>query len=109
MNKFRRLGLIDYNGKLTVRTEMLTDVVLHDRQHSLPVVTSSHTAPVEIPTNVVLCRWARHRAIAWAASLGILYRRRFLVAAVAAGSSRENLAAFQGRCVQFYTVFDQAD
>ena len=30
MNKFRTLGLIDYNGELTVRTEMLTDVVLHD-------------------------------------------------------------------------------
>jgi CRP/FNR family cyclic AMP-dependent transcriptional regulator len=30
MNKFRKLGLIDYNGKLTVRTELLTDVVLHD-------------------------------------------------------------------------------
>ena len=30
MNKFRAMGLIDYNGELTVRTEMLTDVVLHD-------------------------------------------------------------------------------
>jgi CRP/FNR family cyclic AMP-dependent transcriptional regulator len=30
MNKFRKMGLIDYNGKLTVRTELLTDVVLHD-------------------------------------------------------------------------------
>jgi CRP/FNR family transcriptional regulator, cyclic AMP receptor protein len=30
MNKFRRMGLIDYNGTLTVRTEMLTDLVLHD-------------------------------------------------------------------------------
>ena len=30
MNKFRTLGLIDYNGELTVRTELLTDVVLHD-------------------------------------------------------------------------------
>jgi CRP/FNR family cyclic AMP-dependent transcriptional regulator len=30
MNKFRKLGLIDYNGKLTVRTEMLSDLVLHD-------------------------------------------------------------------------------
>jgi CRP/FNR family transcriptional regulator, cyclic AMP receptor protein len=30
MNKFRRMGLIDYNGKLTVRTEMLTDLILHD-------------------------------------------------------------------------------
>ena len=30
MNKFRKLGLIDYNGGLTVRTELLTDVVLHD-------------------------------------------------------------------------------
>jgi CRP-like cAMP-binding protein len=30
MNKFRKLGLIDYNGELTVRTAMLTDLVLHD-------------------------------------------------------------------------------
>lgn len=30
MNKFRSMGLIDYNGELTVRTELLTDVVLHD-------------------------------------------------------------------------------
>jgi hypothetical protein len=30
MNKFRRLGLIEYNGELTVKTELLTDVVLHD-------------------------------------------------------------------------------
>jgi CRP/FNR family cyclic AMP-dependent transcriptional regulator len=30
MNKFRAMGLIDYNGTLTVRTELLTDVVLHD-------------------------------------------------------------------------------
>jgi CRP-like cAMP-binding protein len=30
LNKFRKMGLIDYNGKLTVRTELLTDVVLHD-------------------------------------------------------------------------------
>jgi CRP/FNR family transcriptional regulator, cyclic AMP receptor protein len=31
MNKFRRLGLIDYNAeKVTVRTELLTEVVLHD-------------------------------------------------------------------------------
>ena len=30
MNKFRKMGLIDYNGKLIVRTELLTDVVLHD-------------------------------------------------------------------------------
>jgi CRP-like cAMP-binding protein len=30
MNKFRKMGLIEYNGHLTVRTEMLTDVVLHD-------------------------------------------------------------------------------
>jgi len=29
MNKFRTMGLIDYNGELTVRTELLTDVVLH--------------------------------------------------------------------------------
>ena len=30
MNKFRKMGLIEYNGKLIVRTELLTDVVLHD-------------------------------------------------------------------------------
>ena len=34
MNKFRKLGLIDYNrgfsGLITVRAELLTDVVLHD-------------------------------------------------------------------------------
>jgi CRP/FNR family cyclic AMP-dependent transcriptional regulator len=30
MNKFRKMGLIEYNGHLTVKTEMLTDVVLHD-------------------------------------------------------------------------------
>jgi len=30
MNKFRKLGLIDYNGVLTVRTGALTDIVLHD-------------------------------------------------------------------------------
>jgi CRP/FNR family transcriptional regulator, cyclic AMP receptor protein len=30
MNKFRTLGLIDYNGEITVRSELLTDVVLHD-------------------------------------------------------------------------------
>jgi CRP/FNR family transcriptional regulator, cyclic AMP receptor protein len=30
MNKFRTMGIIDYNGKLTVRTELLTDLVLHD-------------------------------------------------------------------------------
>jgi CRP-like cAMP-binding protein len=30
MNKFRSMGLIDYNGELVVRTELLTDLVLHD-------------------------------------------------------------------------------
>ena len=30
MNKFRAMGLIDYNGELIVHTEMLTDLVLHD-------------------------------------------------------------------------------
>jgi len=30
MNKFRKMRLIDYNGELTVRTELLTDLVLHD-------------------------------------------------------------------------------
>ena len=30
MNKFRKMGLIDYNGELTIRTELLTDLLLHD-------------------------------------------------------------------------------
>lgn len=30
MNKFRAMGLIDYNGELTVNTELLIDLVLHD-------------------------------------------------------------------------------
>jgi CRP/FNR family transcriptional regulator, cyclic AMP receptor protein len=30
MNKFRKMGLIDYNGGLLVRIELLTDVVLRD-------------------------------------------------------------------------------
>jgi CRP/FNR family transcriptional regulator, cyclic AMP receptor protein len=30
MNKFRKMGMIEYNGELIVRTELLTDVVLHD-------------------------------------------------------------------------------
>jgi CRP/FNR family transcriptional regulator, cyclic AMP receptor protein len=30
MNKFRKMGLIDYNGVLTVHTGPLTDIVLHD-------------------------------------------------------------------------------
>ena len=30
MNKFRKMGLIDYNDHLIVRTELLTDLVLHD-------------------------------------------------------------------------------
>ena len=30
MNKFRRMGLIDYNGVLTVHTGPITDMVLHD-------------------------------------------------------------------------------
>jgi CRP/FNR family cyclic AMP-dependent transcriptional regulator len=39
MNKFRRMGLIEYKGHargngLTVRTERLTDVVLHDTERS---------------------------------------------------------------------------
>jgi CRP/FNR family cyclic AMP-dependent transcriptional regulator len=40
MNKFRTMGLIDYNsGEFTVRTELLTDVVLHD----LPSVLRSRS------------------------------------------------------------------
>jgi CRP/FNR family cyclic AMP-dependent transcriptional regulator len=30
MNKFRTIGLIEYNGELHVRTELLTDLLLHD-------------------------------------------------------------------------------
>jgi len=30
MNKFRTMGLIEYNGELVIRTELLTDLVLHD-------------------------------------------------------------------------------
>jgi CRP/FNR family transcriptional regulator, cyclic AMP receptor protein len=30
MNKFRKMGLIDYNGVLTIRTELLTDILLRD-------------------------------------------------------------------------------
>jgi len=30
MNKFRTMGLIEYNGELMIRTELLTDLVLHD-------------------------------------------------------------------------------
>jgi CRP/FNR family cyclic AMP-dependent transcriptional regulator len=30
MNKFRTMGLIEYNGELTIRTELLTDLLLHD-------------------------------------------------------------------------------
>ncbi|HXR97342.1 MAG TPA: Crp/Fnr family transcriptional regulator [Terriglobales bacterium] len=30
MNKFRRLGLIDYNGEIRVHPELMTDVVLSD-------------------------------------------------------------------------------
>jgi CRP/FNR family cyclic AMP-dependent transcriptional regulator len=30
MNKFRTMGLIEYNGELMVRTELLTDLLLHD-------------------------------------------------------------------------------
>jgi CRP-like cAMP-binding protein len=30
MNKFRTMGLIEYNGELTIKTELLTDLVLHD-------------------------------------------------------------------------------
>jgi CRP-like cAMP-binding protein len=30
MNKFRTMGLIEYNGELKIRTELLTDLVLHD-------------------------------------------------------------------------------
>ena len=30
MNKFRKMGLIEYKGHLTVKTKLLNDVVLHD-------------------------------------------------------------------------------
>ena len=42
MNKFRRMGLIDYNGTLTVGQKF-------DRGSA--VVTSSDSAPVEIRTH----------------------------------------------------------
>jgi len=32
MNKFRRMGLIDYNGHLKIRSSLLS-VVLHDDPH----------------------------------------------------------------------------
>jgi CRP-like cAMP-binding protein len=32
MNKFRKLGLIDYNGSIEVRSSLL-NVVLHDEPH----------------------------------------------------------------------------
>jgi len=31
MNKFRKMGLIEYKGQLTGKTEELTDAILHDR------------------------------------------------------------------------------
>src|SRR4051812_36564981 len=30
MNKFRKMGLIEYNGHLIVRTELITDLLLHE-------------------------------------------------------------------------------
>ena len=30
MNKFRTMGLIEYNGDLTIRSELLTDLLLHE-------------------------------------------------------------------------------
>jgi CRP-like cAMP-binding protein len=30
MNKFRKIGLLDYNGVLTVRPDLLSDIVLRD-------------------------------------------------------------------------------
>jgi len=30
MNKFRTMGLIEYNGKLMIRSELLTDLLLHE-------------------------------------------------------------------------------
>jgi hypothetical protein len=35
MNKFRRLGLIDYNGSLEVHSSLL-NVILHDEPHIHP-------------------------------------------------------------------------
>jgi chromosome condensin MukBEF MukE localization factor len=34
MNKFRKLGLIEYKGHLTVKTDKLTEVVLQDDSES---------------------------------------------------------------------------
>jgi hypothetical protein len=34
MNKFRKLGLIEYKGQLTVKAERLTEVVLNDDAES---------------------------------------------------------------------------
>jgi len=30
MKKFRKIGLLDYNGALTVRPDLLSDIVLKD-------------------------------------------------------------------------------
>jgi CRP/FNR family transcriptional regulator, cyclic AMP receptor protein len=30
MSKFREMGLVEYNAELTMRTELLADIVLHD-------------------------------------------------------------------------------
>jgi CRP/FNR family cyclic AMP-dependent transcriptional regulator len=38
MNKFRTMGLIEYNGELVIRTELLTDLVLHDSAGFSPAV-----------------------------------------------------------------------
>jgi CRP/FNR family cyclic AMP-dependent transcriptional regulator len=35
MNKFRKMGLIDYNGVLTIHTEPLTNVVLRDQDRDV--------------------------------------------------------------------------
>jgi len=47
MNKFRKLGFIDYNGHLEVHTSLL-NVVLHDQ----PQISGAHAAPESSDMNV---------------------------------------------------------
>jgi hypothetical protein len=48
MNKFRTMGLIDYNGELTIRTELLTDLVLHPCK-TMSVSSSDITVTSPLP------------------------------------------------------------
>jgi hypothetical protein len=47
MNKFRKLGFIDYNGHLEVHSSLL-NVVLHDQ----PQGSGVHAAPIDIAVPV---------------------------------------------------------